>query len=162
DQAYAKGDYYDAATLYKKAFAKEKNRVKKAELIYKVAESYWLTNDWKNQEVWYAKAIKAKFPDPEAIVRYADALKANGKYDEAIVEYNKFSEAAPGDPRGPRGVQSSEPAQKWRDKPTPYKVDNVSPLNTKYSDFGATYSHKDKRHVIFTSARQESMGKQYD
>ena len=28
DLAFAKGDYYDAATLYKKAFTKEKNKVK--------------------------------------------------------------------------------------------------------------------------------------
>ncbi len=52
DLAFDKGDYYDAAALYKKAFTKEKNKVKRAEVIYKVAESYRLTNDYKNQEVW--------------------------------------------------------------------------------------------------------------
>jgi len=160
--AYAKGDYYDAATLYKKAFSKEKNKVKRAELIYKVGESYKLTNDYKNQEVWFAKAIKAKFKDPIAILNLADAMKMNGKYDEAIVQYTNYKQAMPDDPRGELGIQSCEQAQKWRDKPTRFKLENVSAINTKYSDFGATYSHKDRRHIIFSSARQESIGKNND
>ena len=162
EQAFNKGDYYDAAALYKKAFTKEKNKVKRAEIIYKVAESYRLTNDFKNQEVWYAKALKANFKDPEAIVHYADALKFNGKYDEAIVQYTNFKKANPADPRGDLGISSCQQAQKWKDKPTRYKVENVPAINTKYSDFGTNYSNKDHRHIIYTSARQESMGKNED
>lgn len=162
DQAFSKGDYYDAAALYKKAFTKEKNKVKRAEIIYKVAESYRLSNDSKNQEVWYAKALKANFKDPAAILHYADALKFNGKYDEAIVQYTNYQKANPADERGENGIKSCQQAQKWKDKPTRYKVENVPAINTKYSDFAANYSHKDHRHIIYTSARQESMGKNND
>ncbi len=162
DLAFDKGDYYDAASLYKKAFTKEKNKVKRAEIIYKVAESYRLTNDYKNQEVWYAKSIKAGYKNADAILHYADALKMNGKYDEAIVQYTAFQKDASGDPRGDLGIQSSQQAQKWKDKPTRCRVTNVAPINTKYSDFGASFSHKDHRHLIFTSARQESIGKNND
>src|SRR5436190_8466895 len=83
DKAYESGDYYDAITLYKKAFTKEKNKAKKADIIFMVAESYRHINDYKNQEVWYAKAIKAKYKDPKAILYLANALKFDGKYDEA-------------------------------------------------------------------------------
>lgn len=162
DIAFEKGDYYDAATLYKKAFTKEKNKVKRAEIIYKVAESYRLTNDYKNQEVWYGKALKANYKDPACILHYADALRMNGKYDEAIVQYTAFQKAKPDDPKGEQGIQSCQQAQKWKDKPTRYKVQNVAAINTKYSDFGACISNKDNRHIIFTSARQESMGKSND
>ncbi len=162
DQAFQKGDYYDATTLYKKAFSKEKNKVKRAEIIYKVAESYRLTNDYKNQEVWYAKSIKATFKDPAAILHLADAMKMNGKYDEAIVQYTNYKNAMPSDPRGDLGIESSKQAQIWRDKPTRYKFDNVAAINTKYSDFGVCYSNKDHRHIIFSSARQESIGKNND
>ena len=162
DLAFAKGDYYDAAILYKKAYTKEKNKVKKAEIIFKVAESYRLTNDFRNQEVWYNKSIKAKYKDPMAILYYADALKYNGKYDEAIVQYTNYSKEAPSDAKGANGIVSCEQAQKWKDKPTRYKVENLSPVNTKYGDFGAFYSHKDRRHIIFTSARQEAIGKGND
>ena len=97
DQAFLKGDYFDAAALYKKAFTKEKNKTKKAEIIFMTAECYRMTNDLKNAETWYAKAIKANIKNPEAFVRYADALKCNGKYDEAIVQYQKFKTASPND-----------------------------------------------------------------
>ncbi len=162
DLAFAKGDYYDAATLYKKAFTKEKNKVKRAEIIYKVAESYRITNDYKNQEVWYAKAIKANYKEPAAILHYADALKKNGKYDEAIVQYTNYKKANPSDPAGDLGIESSQQAQKWKDKPTRYRLENVSAINTKYSDFGVTYTAKDHRHILFSSARQESVGKNND
>jgi peptidoglycan-associated lipoprotein len=162
EQAYAKGDYYDAAALYKKAFSKEKNKVKRAEYIFKVAESYRMTNDYKNQEVWYAKAIKANNKNPDAIIRLADALKMNGKYDEAIVQYQNFQKAAPEDPRGELGVQNAQQAQKWKDKPVRYRIENVAAINTKYSDFGVGYSNKDHRHIIFSSARQEAIGKNND
>ncbi len=162
DLAFTKGDYYDAAILYKKAYTKEKNKVKKAEIIFKVAESYRLTNDFRNQEVWYNKAIKAKYKEPLAILYLADALKYNGKYDEAIVQYTAYMKAAPSDARGENGITSCEQAQKWKDKPTRYKVENLSPVNTKYGDFGAFYSHKDRRHLIFTSSRQEAIGKGND
>lgn len=162
DLAFTKGDYYDATTLYKKAFTKEKNKVKRAEIIYKVAESYRLTNDYKNQAVWYAKAIKANFKEPAAILHYANALKMNGKYDEAIVQYGNYKKVASSDPHGDLGIESCQQAQKWKDKPSRYHLDNVSAINTKYSDFGVTYSNKDHRHIIFSSARQESIGKNND
>ncbi len=162
DQAYNKGDFFDAATLYKKAFTKEKNKVKKAEIIFKVAESYRMTNDYNNQEVWYAKAIKANYKDPSAILHYADALKMNGKYDEAIVQYTNYQKAKPSDVRGGNGVEACEAAQKWKDKPTRYRLSNVAAINTKYSDFGAAYSNKEHRRIIFSSARQEAIGKNND
>jgi len=68
----------------------------------------------------------------------------------------------PDDPQGDLDVQSSTQAQKWKDRPTRFKAENVAAINTKYADFGATYSNKDKRHIIYTSSRAESMGKNDD
>ncbi len=162
DAAFSKGDYYDAVPLYKKAFSKESNKAKKAEILFKTAESYRMANDFKNQESWYEKSIKGGYKEPIAILRYADALKFNGKYDEAIVQYNAYKKEVPGDSRGEDGVKSAEQAQKWKEKPTRYRVDNLAPLNSKYNDFEIAYSNKDHRAVIFTSAREESMGKNPD
>jgi len=162
EKAYQSGDYYDAITLYKKAYTKEKNKAKRAEIIFLVAESYRHINDYKNQEVWYAKAIKANLKNPKAVLYLAYALKFNGKYDEAIVKYTDYKKLEPSDPEGDLGVQSCEQAQKWKDHPTRYRVDNVAAINSKYFDFGATYSNKDKRHIIFTSSRIESVGKTND
>jgi peptidoglycan-associated lipoprotein len=162
DKAYDSGDYYDAITLYKKAFTKEKDKKKRAEIVYRIAECYHKVIDFKNEELWYAKAIKQGYKGPDAIVKLADALKYNGKYPDAITRYTEYKKAMPTDPRGDAGITSSEQAQKWKDHPTRYRVDNLSALNTRYSDFGATYSNKDYRHIIYTSSRAESMGKDDD
>ena len=87
DGAFAKGDYYDAIDLYKKAYSKESDKEGRAEIIFKTAECYRMVNDAKNQEVWYDKAIKAEYKDNIAILRLADALKFQGKYDEAMAKY---------------------------------------------------------------------------
>src|SRR5262245_45301315 len=108
DAAFEKGDYYDAINLYKKAFSKEKTKAGKAEIVFKTAESYRKVNDFKNQELWYEKAIKAGYKEPEAIRLLAEALKFNGKYDEAIVQFNNYKRESKGDPRGDNGVKSCE------------------------------------------------------
>ena len=162
DAVFDKGDFYDAVPIYKKAFSKEKNKAKKAEILFKTGECYRMVNDFKNEEVWYDKAIKGGYKEPEVYFLYAQALKLDSKYDEAIVQYNALKKAAPNDTRADVGIQSCEQAQKWKDKPTRYKVDNLSALNSKNRDFGIAYSSKDHRSVIFTSARSESMGKGTD
>ena len=73
-----------------------------------------------------------------------------------------MKKADPSDARAELGISSCQQAQKWKDKPTRFRVDNVSAINTKYADFDAQYSSKDHRHIIFTSSRQESMGKNND
>lgn len=159
DNAFNKGDYYDAIDLYKQAYTKEKNKNVKSEIVFKTAECYRMVNDAKNQEVWYDKAITAGYKDNTALLRIADALKFQGKYDEAIARYNQYLAAAPGDEKGTMGVKSCEQAQKWKDSPTRHRIENVSPLNTRYADFCACYATRDKRTLYFCSSRQEATGK---
>lgn len=52
--------------LYKKALTKIDNKSQKALVNFRIAESYRKINDLKNAESWYAKAVKAKYPDPRA------------------------------------------------------------------------------------------------
>jgi peptidoglycan-associated lipoprotein len=145
DAAFASGNFYDAIPLYKKAFSKESKKDKKAQIVFQTAECYRMIVDVADEIVWYDKAIKAGYKDPIAILYYADALKQAGKYDEAIVQYTNFKKASPDDNRGDIGVQSSQLAQRWKDHPKRYKVENLSPLNTKYSDFATCFASKDHR-----------------
>ncbi len=162
DAAFASGNYYDAIPLYKKAFAKENKKDKKAEIVFRTAECYRLTGAVPDEIVWYDKAVKAGYKDPIAILYYADALKQSGKYDESIVQYTNFKKASPGDARGDIGIQSCVLGQKWKDKPRRYKVENLSPLNTKYSDFAACFGSRDHRTLVFSSTRQEAVGSSDD
>lgn len=162
DEAYKNAQYSEAIDLYKKASSKKIKKDVKVEIIFKTAESYRRNHDYKNAEVWYKKAIKAKYSDPLATLYLADALKAQEKYDEAVVSYNDYKKLAPSDPRGENGVESCKLAQKWKDAPTKYSVENVSQLNTKYNDWGVAYTKKNFKDIAFTSSREGTTGNELD
>lgn len=162
DKAFNSFEYYKAIDLYKKASTKEKSKANRAEILYKTAECYRLTGDNKQAEVFYAKAIKAKYADPLAQLRLADAIKANGRYNDAIIEYDKYKALAPSDPRGDMGSKSSAEAQKWKDAPTRFQVNNLAQINSGSSDFAPTYIDRKYSTIYFTSMREGSTGNATD
>jgi peptidoglycan-associated lipoprotein len=163
DNAFKYKQYYEAVGLYKKAYSKVKqNKVEKARIIFQTAECYRMTNDTKQAETWYKKAISIKYPDVLATLYYADMLKINEKYEDAIVQYNAYKELAPDDPRGAKGAESCTLAQQWKDNPSRYEVENVKQFNTKEMDFAVTYYDKKYKQVVFTSSRDGATGSDYD
>ncbi len=162
DVAYDNHQYFNAIELYKQAYTKVKKADAKARILFRTGDAYHQINDLKGAETYYSKAIKAKYPDPIAILNLADVLKAQQKYPEAIVEYNNYKKEMPSDVRGENGVKSCELAQQWKDaKNTPetrLKVDNMALLNSKESDFSPAYSDKKYTSLIFTSTRQGATG----
>ncbi|MBS1765230.1 MAG: OmpA family protein [Bacteroidetes bacterium] len=162
DKAFNSGKYAPAADLYKKAYAKIKDKTVKAEAAYKAAECYTKMSNAAEALNWYEKSVKSNGKNADAVLKYAQALKNNGRYDEAVAQFNAFKALEPGDERGNNGVTSSETAQQWKDKPTKYKVDNVAALNTKYFDFAVGVSNLDKNTLYFTSSRAEATGNKND
>lgn len=154
DLAFENHQYFSAVEQYKSAYTGAKKADVKAKILYRTAFSYQEINDMKSAETYYQKAIAAKYPDPEAVVRLADVLKSQGKYPEAIAEYQNFKKLAPSDPRGDKGVKSSELAQQWKDNPGRYKIENMALINSKESDFSPTYSDKKYNTLVFTSTRE--------
>lgn len=162
DKFFNTGQYYTASTLYKKSYARFKKSADKGWAAYRAGESARMMNNNVEAEEWYGKAVKAKYKDPVAILRYAEALKGNGKYAEAIAQYNAYREKMPDDPKTEAGIKSSEAAQEWKDKPTRHSVSNLGALNTKYYDFAVAENPAMKNGIIFTSSREEAKGTKND
>ena len=163
DALFNNKEYYEALNAYKKALETIRgNKALKAELTYKEGLCYMMINDCKKAEVWFAKAIKAKYQNPEAVLYLGDVMRCQAKYDEALAEYEKYVKLKPEDPRGTVGVESCKLAVKWKAAPTKHTVGNVQPLNTKYDDFSAVYSRKNFKELIFTSSREGSTGNATD
>ena len=162
DVAFENHQYFNAIELYKQAYTKVKKADVKASILYKTALSYQEINELKSAETYYSKAIKAKYPDPIAILNLADVLKTQQRYEEAIVEYNNYKKQVPSDARGENGVKSCELAKQWKDaKNTPetrLKVENMALINSKESDFSPAYADKKYTSLIFTSTRQGAAG----
>lgn len=117
DTKYNNMEYYEALDSYRKASEGKLTKAEKAEVIYKQALCYMMFNDTKKAETWFAKAIKAKYTDPQAVLYLADMMKSNGKYDEALAKYEEYVKIKPDDARGTKGVESSKLAVKWKENP---------------------------------------------
>lgn len=155
---YQEEKYHEAIELYKKAYTKENGRDVKAEIIFKIAEAYRLSDQTEQAAVWYDKAILAQYQDPIAYLYLGDMKMELGHYDEAIVHYQKYIAANPSDPRGQLGVESAQKAQKWADDPTKYIVEPVILINSEFYDYSPTFVDRKNEEMIFTSTREGSTG----
>ncbi|MBK8498134.1 MAG: OmpA family protein [Flavobacteriales bacterium] len=162
DDAFKKGYYFNAIELYKKAYTVEKKAATKAELIFKVAESYRALGDVQQAQVWYEKAIKAQLNDPVAYFWVGEMQKQQGLYADAIASYNKYKEKKSNDPRADAGIATCQMAQKWKDDPTRYSVDPEVLLNTPQYDFTPAFADKKNETIVFTSSRPAATGSDSD
>lgn len=155
---YEEEKYFEAIEMYKKAYVKEKGRDVKAEIIFKIAESYRLSDQTEQAQVWYDKSIIAQYADPIARLRLAEMKMQNGKYDEALVEFQKYAAERPEDPRGKNGIEGAKKAQEWEDNPDTYVVEPVVLINSEFYDYAPTFADKKNEEMIFTSTREGSVG----
>ncbi|MEO5643445.1 MAG: OmpA family protein [Bacteroidia bacterium] len=162
DRAFESQQYYNASDLYKKGMAKIKNKQEKARITFQIAECYRMMNDWKQAESWYSKAIKAKYTNDKMYLYFAEANKINMKYNEAITAFQEYQKLVPSDPAGENGIKSSELAQKWKDNPSRYVVENMAQINSKDYDFSPTFGDKKHTSLVFTSKREGQTGSKID
>ncbi len=161
--AFESGEYYTAINLYKKILPKIGKDGDKGLALFRVGQSYSKIGDFKGAETYFAKAIAAKYDDPEAVLRLAESKKMQMKYEEAIIEYKKFSNLSPSDERGKNGEKFCEEAKNWQKKPTRWKVDNMALINTKDAEYAPAYADNKKySKLYFVSTREGSLGGKVD
>jgi peptidoglycan-associated lipoprotein len=162
DMAFSLENYSEAAELYKKAYKKEKHKKVKVEIIFKQAECYRMSGNIKRAESYYKRAIKAKYDNIEVYLRYADMLRMQGDLDEAIRQYTTYIQKNPADVRGEMGLKSCSFAKKWKDLPTRYKVELMPVVNSRYSDYSASFGNGEYTEMYFSSSRKDGLSDKID
>lgn len=152
-EAYGKKEFFTAGENYKAVYSKTKDKSEKNEACFKTAECYRLSNDTKNSENWYRKTVKSDPQNVEAQLRLAQALKANQKFSDAIVEFNIYKKLTGDGTKVDPEIKGCENALTWKSEKSRYVVENVKPLNTKWSDFAAMWYKKDQ--IYFSSDREK-------
>ncbi|HCQ28683.1 MAG TPA: hypothetical protein DIU39_00240 [Flavobacteriales bacterium] len=158
DAAFKALQYYKAIDLYEKAYAKERKKDVKAEILFKIGEAYRLSDNMKQAYVWYNKALKAKYDNPIVIFYMAEAKRLNGDYEEAIVKYKEYLTKVPGDKKAEDAIKACELAKIWMDDPTRYVVEPQPLLNSEKYDFSPCIASKKGDVLYFTSTREGSTG----
>ena len=135
ENAFENKAYFEAIDLYKKAYAKEKDPQEKARLIFMIGESYAAILDYEQSEVWFGKAIKAKYSEPIVYYRLAYAMQNQGKYKEALRRYKQYFQKVNDDPIAELDMEACEAAQSWVENPTKFLVAPEMQLNSPQFDF---------------------------
>ncbi len=156
--AFKAGEYMVALDLYRSAYNSISDKTSKAEILYKIAECYRLTNEPVKAELWYTKAIAKGITDPIAYYYLAEAKKMNMKYEEAKEDFKKYKELSTDEAKANEGIKSCDLAMKWMDNPSGYQVENMKFFNSKENDFAPAYANSDYGTVYFTSSRDGSLG----
>jgi len=162
DLAFEAEQYFSASELYKKAYAKTKNKALKAEIIFKQAECFRLSLNTKRAESYYKRAIKAKYPNVEIYLIYADMLRLDGDYSAANEQYKEYLKFNPTDVNGELGLKSCEYSVKWLDKPTRYQVELMPVLNSRSNDYSVAFGKGDYSELFFTSSRDGGISDKID
>ncbi|MBN1118286.1 MAG: OmpA family protein [Bacteroidales bacterium] len=153
------GEYFEAIPLFKDAYDGTTDKNEKTRIIYTIAECYRKTNQPSKAALWYSKAIKKNYSDPLIYLHYADMLKMLGDYEEAKIQYQAYKELLPGDSRADDGILSCDQSMEWLEFPNGYTVEEASFFNSRSDDFNPAFAREDYRVIYFTSAREETTGK---
>jgi peptidoglycan-associated lipoprotein len=156
--SFAAGEFYEAIDLYKTAYNKIKDKNKKTEIIFKIAECYRITREARKSELWYKKAIQQDYQDPLVFLRYGQMLMMSENYEEASEQFKKYKELVPDDPRGEIGLRSCQVAVEWLENPIGYEVEEMRYFNSRERDFSPAFSEDDFATVLFTSTRDDATG----
>lgn len=160
EKFFETGEYAKAATIFKKALKRNKNKPEKAEINFKITECYRLTNNLKKIESFYRKAIALHYPDPIIYYHYGNVLLKLEKYDDALAQLKKYKDAAPNDKRASEAIESVTLAKEWKKNPTLHLVKNFKKINSRYNDFCPSYDEsKDCADIYFTSDRDKNSSK---
>ena len=160
EQSYARGEYFDAASHYKKAYSrlKPKERTRRGEVAYQLAECYRLINYTVRAKGAYMNAIRYKYPDSLSYFYLAEMLRKNGEYKVAAQQYQLYLASEPGHALALNGLKSCELAQEWKANPTRHAVKRATVFTSRRSDYSPMYAGTDPDILYFTSTRNEAKG----
>jgi len=160
DKQFKQGFYYRAIEFYDKALGKAKDKSEKACMNFMIGKCYSFMEDHKKAISYYDKADKGGYSGAELHMYRALSKKEQGNYEDAKLDFEEFLKENPENAEAKAGLESIELAIKWKNNPTCYTVENLKALNTKENDFAPIYASKKGDQVIFTSKREESLGRE--
>ena len=153
-------EYSDAAKEYKKAYRKipAKERKKRAEVAWKMAECYRKSNSPTYAVGAYQNAVRYGYPDSMALFHLATAQLEKGDYKASQKNYESFLELAPEHRMAQVGLQSAVQSAEWKKNPSRYIVKKAKELNGQRSDYCPAYVGTDTTMIITTSTRKDATG----
>ena len=169
DKFFSMGEYYDAATQYKKAYAQTpaKERQLRGQRALKMAECYRRINYAQRAIAAYNNAIRYKQQDSLTNLLLAQQLMKNGNYKEAEKNFavaldslamyqSQFSALYSQLAR--TGLESARKASDWKKQGSKYTVKRMDIFNSRRADYSPMLVGDQNDQLFFTSTRNQAQG----
>ena len=186
DKFYALGEYYDAATQYKKAYSMTpaKERQLRGQRALKLAECYRRINYTQKAIAAYNNAIRYKQEDSLTHLHLAQQLMKNGNYKDAAKEFQTVLDSLSKDngqwtmdngqlstinsqlsiinyQLAKTGLRSARQAPQWKKDGSDYTVKRENMFNSRRSDYSPMLAGEENNQLYFTSTRNQAKGDEY-
>lgn len=160
EQSYAIGEYYQAATYYKKSYSRTspKERDKRAVRAYKMGDCYRRINYAQKAVAAYQNAVRYNCPDSTALFYLAQQQLKIGNYKAAMQNFKLYLEKDPGNELARSGLLSCELASQWKSNPNLYKIKKEAIFNSRRTDYSPMLVGDEADQLVFSSTRNDANG----
>ncbi len=167
DKFFALGEYYDAATQYKKAYSqtKAKDKPLRGQRALKMADCYRRINYTQKAIAAYNNAVRYKQADSTVLFHLARLQLKNGQYKEAEKTFLSIMEDASNpSPLSSQliknGLESARMAPKWKAEAeySGYTVKKQELFNSRRAEYSPMLAGDDYDQLYFSSTRNQAQG----
>ncbi|MFN8258767.1 MAG: Ig-like domain-containing protein [Bacteroidales bacterium] len=149
DKSFSYYNFQKSIELYLKIAEKGYKASNQVHVNTRLGDSYRLTNDTKNAEVWYQKAIAGQGCDTITYYHYAQVLRSNKKYEESGIWMKKFLDLNPKDREAVEIMANFKDYEKLLEDSGKISIEWLE-INSALSDYSPAF-FKDR--IIFVSSR---------
>ena len=163
DKFYALGEYYDAATQYKKAYSSTpaKDRQNRGKRALKLADCYRRINYTQKAIAAYNNAVRYKQTDSTTYLRLGQQLMKTGNYKEAAKNFKMAIDSAPYNQLAVNGLKAAQMAPQWKAEGSQYTVKKENLFNSRRADYSPMLAGDDNDQLFFSSTRNQVQGDEY-
>ncbi len=163
DKFYALGEYYDAATQYRKAYSATatKERDLRGQRAKKMADCFRRINYTQRAIGAYRNVIRYNQADSLTHFHLARLLMSTGNYKEAAKMFQVALDSMPGNRLARIGLESARKAPQWKAEGSQYTVKRENFFNSRRADYSPMLGGEEYDQLYFTSTRNEAQGDEY-
>ena len=167
DKFYAVGEYFDAATQYKKAYTQTPNKEKalKGQRALKAADCYRRIHFTGKAITAYQNAVRYKQDDSLTHFYLGQLQMRNGNYREAEKQFQMAIDSLPqGDPHrqiAEAGLSAARQAPQWKKEGSAYTIKRMDFFNSRRAEYSPMLNGDDNDQLFFSSTRNQAQGEEY-
>lgn len=136
----------------------------KGEMAYKTAECYRFTNQFREANEWFSKALLLDYQEVESDVylKNAEMLRMMTEYDKATEQYELYLAIVPDSDLATVGVESCNRSKEFVAEKTKHVIENQIAINTDQFDMAPMFGDRKGNRMYWASARDGVTGKDFD